>query len=159
MKTFNEFLNEQQEGSLYVSRNLLNQAEVHSWAMAQGFHTTIPDMHVTIVYSRTSVDWSITKPQTNILTVTYPDKRSVEQLGEAWVMKIYSPELIKRWQEFRSYGASWDHDGYNPHVTISYSKPEKMPIKPFPGILKFGPEIFKKLDLNWKQKIKAKEYR
>ena len=45
--------------TLYVSRKLLNAKAVIAWAKSQGFETTLPaaDMHVTIAFSQTPVDW------------------------------------------------------------------------------------------------------
>ncbi|MCZ3275982.1 hypothetical protein NYZ53_19970, partial [Acinetobacter baumannii] len=45
--------------TLYVRRDLLNAGELIAWARDAGFTTTLPadDMHVTIAYSRTPIDW------------------------------------------------------------------------------------------------------
>jgi hypothetical protein len=53
-------------------------------------------------------------------------------------------------------GGSHDWPEYAPHVTISYTAPEGVDIDaltPFNGVLRFGPEEFSALDLDWKSKI------
>src|SRR5271166_5141090 len=45
--------------TLYVHRDLKNTKQFLKWAKKQGFKTTVPreDLHVTLCYSKTPVDW------------------------------------------------------------------------------------------------------
>ena len=149
---------------LYVQRKLLNADELVRWAEGQGFKTTLEpsDMHVTILYSRTPVDpikmgttWS--DDQKGNLTVKPGGPRAVEKLGDSAVVLLFaSDDLAWRHRSMVEAGASHDYDEYQPHVTISHEVAEGLDIeaiKPFTGALRFGPELFEPLDLDWKQKI------
>lgn len=135
------------KGSLYVCRPLLNADAVSAHYRKQGLATTLEpeDMHVTIAYSRDAVTWP--QPRATKLVSKNISGRYVERLGDegAVVMCFPSEALTKRWQQLRDYGASWDHEQYKPHVTLSYRVPEGMDlssIKPYDGPLVFGPERF-----------------
>lgn len=149
---------------LYVQRKLLNAADLIKWAKAQGFESTLPadDMHVTVLYSRTPVDplkmgegWGNDEDGNLIIRAGGP--RAIERLGEnAVVLSFASWSLASRHDAMVSNGASHDWPEYTPHVTISYGVPEGVDldaIKSFIGELRFGPEEFSALDLDWKQKV------
>jgi hypothetical protein len=140
---------------LYVNRPLENQKELQKWAEDAGFETTSQDMHVTLCFTKNPVDWDKFTPEKDDITILHGD-RSLEQFGDAYVLTFESSKLKKQWKRFIDGGAIWKHENYQPHVTISYSKPttELNKIKPYQGELIFGPEIFKKLDENWKDKLK-----
>jgi lambda family phage portal protein len=144
---------------LYVKRTLTNPHDLIEWAKAQGFTSTLPaeDLHVTVVYSRAAIAPSAVLPAAQDLLVT-GGTRSVERLGDkgAVVLKFACPELSARWQEWRNAGASWDHESYQPHVTITYQADPGMDLSrvtPFAGELAFGPELAEALNLD-----KADEY-
>jgi hypothetical protein len=67
------------------------------------------------------------------------------------VLKFDSPELAARWQAARDAGASWDYDGYHPHVTITYDGGgvDLSGVQPFAGDLVFGPEVHAPLNESW----------
>ena len=138
--------------TLYVSRPLKNAAEFIKWAKAQGFKTTEPasEMHVTIAYSETEVDWGeIPGPVTEELVVG-GGNRSVTSLGddEAVVLKFTNEDLNSRDEEIKKAGASWNHPSYQPHVTITYEPGEVDvdDVEPYEGELVFGPERFKEVE-------------
>lgn len=147
--------------SLYVSRDLLNADEVIAWAKAQGFKQTLApdDMHVTIAFSREPVDWTEAGDSVDHLQVGN-GLISVQPLGDkGGIVALFdSPELHKRWQEFRDVGASWDWPEYKPHITLTYSgegaPPDLSKVEPYTGELKFGPEKYAEVDDNWTDKIK-----
>ena len=58
-RSSSQALNDAAPRTLYVSRRVLNAGAIIDWAKDQGFETTLPaeDLHVTIAYSRTPVDW------------------------------------------------------------------------------------------------------
>lgn len=149
---------------MYVQRKLINAADLIAWAKAQGFKSTLlaGDMHVTVLYSRQAVDpmklgesWS--GDEKGNLTIKPGGPRAVEKLGDsAAVLLFASSDLSWRHQSMVEAGGSHDFDEYQPHVTISYEIPEGIDldaIKPFTGELRFGPEMFEPLDLDWKSKV------
>lgn len=148
--------------SLYVQRKLLNTAEFIAWAKGQGFTTTTPadEIHCTITYSRTAVDWmkmgaTWEGGDKGEITVAPGGARIVEVLGDkgAVVLLFASSSLSWRHEEMKQAGASFDFPEYQPHVTITYAKPEGLAlatVEPFRGALRFGPEIFEELDTDFK---------
>lgn len=148
---------------LYVSRKLLNAREFIDWAKAQGFETTTPadELHVTVTYSRTPVDWmkmgQSWGSDDGKLTVPAGGARLVEPLGDkgAIVLLFNSSELSWRHRDMRENGASWDYEEYQPHVTITYDgKGVNLDqVEPFRGKLVFGPEIFAEIDESWAEKL------
>lgn len=149
---------------LYVHRKLLNGADLVAWAKANGFTATLApsDMHVTVLYSRTPVDpmamgegWSSDPDGGLVIKAGGP--RALERFGEgAVVLQFASWSLQSRHNDMVQAGASHDFPEYLPHVTISYEAPADLTldtIKPYAGELRFGPEVFEPLDLDWKSKI------
>lgn len=136
---------------LFLSRKLENAGDVIDWAKGQGFDTTLQpgDMHATIAYSKEPFDWPT--PAVDTVTVHGPEGRSLKQFGDATVLAFDSPTLKSRWQEMLNSGASWDHDGFTPHVTLTWQKNGVDPtaVEPYSGPLVFGPEVLKELDPNW----------
>jgi hypothetical protein len=137
-----------------VSRQLINSVEFIGWARSQGFDEMLDEseFHVTIAFSREKVDWDEIELKTDTMTIS-GGKRLVEPLGDdgAVVLKFNSDFLPKRWQEIRDVGASWDFEGYTPHVTIKYNDIDidLSQVEPFTGKLIFGPETMTELNLNW----------
>ena len=149
--------------TLYVSRPLKNADAVRDWATKAGFKTTLPasDMHATIAFSKTLVDWNAAPDGADFITQEAgAEGRTVEQLGPegAVVLRFESEALAHRWQEFKDIGASWDHDGFRPHVTIAYyaGDIDITKIEPYDGPLEFGEEVFKEVDIGWADKVKSK---
>jgi len=136
--------------SLYVSRPLLNPKAFIGWARSQGFTSVIiPEkLHATIVYSRREVPW-FELPQSPHETVRVPSggARFVHSLGDegAVVLRFRSPELEDRHRELVAAGAEHGHQGYKPHVTITYKTDglDISRVQAFDGELLFGPEIWR----------------
>jgi hypothetical protein len=141
--------------TLYVQRKLLNAADVIRWAKSQGFATTLPadELHVTITYSRTPIDWMQVRPDWSSdadgnLTVPAGGPRLMERFGDAVVLLFASGDLTWRHDAIREAGASFDFDQYQPHVTISYQVPADFglsKVQAYVGPLKFGPELFSEI--------------
>ncbi len=150
--------------TLYVSRKLLNADQFIRWAKGQGFDTTTPadDLHVTVCFSRTAVDWmkmgSDWGSEDGKLTVPPGGARLVEPLGDkgAVVLLFNSSQLSWRHEELERNGASHDFPEYQPHVTITYEKPADLDlskVEPFRGKLVFGPEIFAEVVEDWEKSL------
>lgn len=155
--------------TLYIKRRLLNADEFLRWAKAQGFKSTLvaAELHVTIAFSRSPVDWmelgEAWGNSDGTLTVRAGGPRVVEGIGKegAVALKFASSELAWRHMQIRECGASWDWPEYQPHVTITYNADGIDPAKvePFRGELRFGPEVFQEIDDNWRDRtdIRPKE--
>lgn len=160
-------MNDASPRSLYVSRKLLNASDLIEWAKEQGFVSTLAaeDMHVTITYSRTPVDWMAMGDNWSDngeggLTVAAGGARVVEPLGDrgAVVLLFSSSAISWRHEDMVRNGASHDFGQYQPHVTITYEKPDDLDlsnVEPFRGVLEFGPEIFEEIDPDWTPKVSA----
>jgi uncharacterized protein len=151
--------------TLYVSRKLLNASEFIEWAKGQGFETATPadELHVTICFSRTPVDWmkmgeAWGGDEQGKLTVKPGGARVVERLGDkgAVVLLFASSELSWRHEDMKRNGASFDLEAYQPHVTITFQAPadfDLSKVEPFRGELVFGPEIFTEVVEDWEQTV------
>lgn len=133
--------------TLYVRRDVINAAEIIAWAKGQGFKTTLPadDLHVTITYSRTPVDWmEMGSTWEDEVKIPRGGARLMEKFGEARVLLFNSNMLRWRHDEMVDKGASWDHPEYQPHITISYdpASPDLAGVEPYQGEIVLGPEIF-----------------
>nr|WP_289852489.1 anti-CBASS Acb1 family protein [Mesorhizobium liriopis] len=156
--------NDAEPRTLYVRRDVLNAAEIIAWAKAQGFESTLPasDLHVTIAYSREKLDWMKVEQDyrdfsgngTGKLTVSAGGPRLMEQFGKATVLLFSSSDLQWRHMAIREAGASWDHEEYQPHITISYEFDGSLgSIEPYRGKIELGPEIFEEVDEDWSSKL------
>jgi phage-related protein (TIGR01555 family) len=145
--------------TLYVRRDVLNADEIIAWAKSQGFKTTLPadDLHVTIAFSRMPVDWmAMGSTWDDEVKIPRGGARLMEKFGEARVLLFNSNMLKWRHEEMRREGASWDHDEYQPHITISYDpqSPDIASIEAYQGEIILGPEIFQEVKEDWKAGIK-----
>lgn len=160
---------------IYVMRPLLNGDEVIAWAKGQGFKTALAadDLHVTIAYSKTPINWQTMGDDWRCEPMPQKDfaggllsagcegftsdtkrkaisggGREMRKLGSAIVLCFDSVSLTQRWCDFRAAGASWDHPGYQPHITITYNGEgiDLADIDPYEGDLLFGEEDWSILD-------------
>jgi hypothetical protein len=158
---------------LYVRRDVENADEIAAWAKAQGFKTVMEGLHVTIAYSKEPVDWlkmgqpstwgapdddeagsgRLVIPAGGPRVLTSFDKPGLAVLGFA------SSELGWRNREMQDRGASWDHDGYTPHITISWDAGDVdlEAMKPYTGRIVLGPEIFEPINSGWRETIVEKK--
>ncbi|VVO93476.1 hypothetical protein PS732_02481 [Pseudomonas fluorescens] len=141
--------------SLYVSRKVINGAEIIAWAKSQGFESTVPaaDLHVTVAYSRNPVDWmkvgeSWSGDGKGQLKIAPGGARLIDKFGEGAVVLLFnSSELAWRHVTIVEAGASWDWPDYQPHITFTY-EPGSVDIdkvEPYRGAIELGPEIFEEL--------------
>ncbi|WP_370599565.1 anti-CBASS protein Acb1 family protein [Pseudomonas nitroreducens] len=170
LEEFGSEVSEDEEGSntklqdaaartLYVSRKVLNASAIIDWAKAQGFESTLPaeDLHVTVAYSKTPVDWMAVaqawtnKPNGN-LTSSAGGPRMVEQFGEGAIVLLFNnTELTWRHQDILDAGASWDWPDYQPHITFTYQtgSVDLDQVEPYRGVIELGPEIFEEITPSW----------
>lgn len=145
--------------SLYVSRKVLNAQEILNWAADQGFETTLEadDLHVTVMYSRTAIDWMKAGQdywnEDGTLIIPPGGPRVVSQFdGGAIVVEFSSASLAYRHMQLRRIGAESSYDEYSPHITIAYStEMDISKIEPYRGKIKLGPEIFAEVNEDWKK--------
>lgn len=144
--------------TLYVSRKVTNASAIIAWAKAQGFETTLEasDLHVTIAFSRTPVDWfAVGESWSPELKVSAGGPRQMAQFGEATVLLFTASELRWRHDEIERAGASWDHPEYQPHITISYGfKGDLSKVEPYQGPIVLGPELFAEVKEDWAEGLK-----
>lgn len=149
--------NDAEPRSLYVSRKVVNTGDILKWAKEQGFSEVedADDLHVTITYSRSPVDWmkmgeSWSNEKSGNIEIKPGGPRLVERLGNdgAVVLMFGSSYLSWRNLWMREEGASWDYEDYQPHVTISYNAGELdlSKVEPYTGKIVLGPEIFEEID-------------
>ena len=148
--------------TLYISRRVTNAADLIAWAKEQGFTQTLPaeELHVTIAYSRTPLDWmKLGEPWEGEVEVAAGGPRLMDRFGsagDATVLLFNKSTLTWRNEEVTRAGGSWDHNEYQPHITIAYGEaPGLASIVPYRGVIKLGPEIFAEVDENWKAKVLA----
>lgn len=145
--------------TLYVSRKVVNAADLIAWAKGQGFKSTLPadDLHVTIAYSRTPIDWmKVGESWAGELKVAAGGPRLMERFGEARVLLFKAAELDWRHENIKAAGASWDHPEYQSHITISYDpeSPDLDNIEPYQGEIILGPELFAEVKEDWSENLK-----
>ncbi|RIY00202.1 DUF1073 domain-containing protein [Aureimonas flava] len=150
--------NDAEPRPLYVHRKVLNGAAIRAWAKTQGFTSTLEasDLHVTIAFSRQPLDWmKVGESWEEEIKIAAGGPRVMEQFGEATVLLIPSRSLQWRHEEIKAAGASWDHEEYQPHITISYggAPADLSAVEPYQGEIVLGPEVFEPLDLDWKAKV------
>lgn len=147
--------------TLYINRPLLNADDLIAWAKDQGFGKTMPaaNMHITQIYSKTPVDWGEMGDSFDALQFE-GGAREVEPLGDngAVVLKFEAGELSQRWSDLIDRGAVSDYPSFTPHVTITWdgSGVDLSKVKPYTGLLKFGPERFEKINEDWQAELVEK---
>lgn len=136
--------------TLYVRRDVVNRAEIARWAKSQGVDGLLDDLHVTIAYSRTPVDWMVVgESWEDQIEIRRGGPRIVERLGadgEYLALVFASSSLTWRHREIIERGATWDWPDYQPHVSISVtSSANPISIEPYTGRIVLGPEIFEEV--------------
>lgn len=138
--------------TLYVSRPVLNRADLQAWATEQGLGELQPDLHVTIAYSRTPVDWFSLGNASEFgnadgkLIVPEGGPRAVEPLGDKTAVLLFSSwELSWRHGSIREKGASWDFPEYQPHISLKSGPADLDRVKPYTGKIVLGAERFSEI--------------
>lgn len=130
---------------LYVRRDVLNKKELTDWFKNQGLETVLEDLHITVLYSKTPVDWfKMGDTWQEEVEIPAGGPRAMEKFGDALVLLVASSHLSWRHEEMVRLGASHDYPDYQPHVTISYKSGDKQ-VEPYRGKILLGPEIFEEI--------------
>jgi phage-related protein (TIGR01555 family) len=139
--------------TLYVSRKVENRADLQRWATEQGLGELQPDLHVTIAYSRTPVDWMKVEDawideDDGGLLIKPGGPRVVEPLGDRTAVLMFSSShLAYRHERIRrDAGASWDWPDYQPHISLTGDPVDLSSVEPYRGKIELGPEIFEEID-------------
>jgi hypothetical protein len=154
--------------TLYVYRPVKNWEDIAKWAKANGFKGTVgTDMHVTLAYSTTALDWmkigedwgGNTDKEGN-LTIKPGGVRLVEKLGNALALLFTSSDLTWRWRQMQDAGADWKWPDFQPHITLTYdaagsglNEQDLLAMKAFQGPIQLGPEVFEQVKANWKEGV------
>jgi phage-related protein (TIGR01555 family) len=136
--------------TLYVRRDVINRTDIVKWAEGQGFSDIVPDLHVTIAYSKTPVDWfEMGESWSPRLEIGPGGPRQMEAFGDDGkykVLLITASELMWRHRAMVEAGATWDWPDYQPHISIQVGGDVDLSkVEPYRGKIVLGPEIFEEL--------------
>jgi len=136
----------------YVSRKVQNVAALKAWAKSQGLPDLQDDLHVTIAYSTTPVDWIKMGDEgwngdaKGNITVKPGGPRVVEPLGDRGAVLMFAESsLTWRNMSMRENGASWDFPDYQPHISLTGETVDLAGVEPYRGEIVLGPEIFEEI--------------
>ena len=142
--------------TLYVSRRVLNPADISAWARSLGIEPVTPDdeMHVTVTYSRSKIDWNVIgAPSHEYIEVMAGGARALEllgQSGEYLALAFSSPLLEQRHTQILNAGGTWDWAEYQPHITIQTGFAGELPVgEVYQGRILLGPEVFEEINEEW----------
>lgn len=145
---------------LYVRRDVVNADAIRAHFLREGLRTAVParDMHVTIAYCETPVDWMrVGEAFCDRLEIPAGGPRIFEPLGPkgAVVLHFASSELSWRHEQIKEAGASYKWPTYQPHITITYDLGgiDADSVEPFRGEIILGPEIFEEPDDGYSDRV------
>ena len=133
---------------LYVSRVVLNAADIVAWAKGLGLTDLLDPrhLHVTVLYSKTAVAINLIQPRENHLKVEMRGAVPF-RISSSLALPIKDTRLISEHTRFLNAGASHDYaDGiYRPHVSLKYNPTEDEVARAvensgFSGAVELGPE-------------------
>lgn len=103
----------------YVAYTVLNHDQVRNFYSKQGIEID-PELklHVTLAFSRK--EFTPTLERTKILPINPMFYTEHKRLGDSLVLTFRNRYLDTKFEEFLKLGATWDHENYDPHVTIIY---------------------------------------
>jgi uncharacterized protein len=147
--------------TLYIRRDVLNAEDIREWAMGQGFLTVQDGLHVTVMHTRTPMDWIKVGEDfwgdNGKMTIAEGGPRLMERFGDAVVLQFASSRLTWRHEDIKRMGAETDWPDYQPHITITWAMPEGMDlskVEPYRGRIELGPEVFEEVNDDWKAKVR-----
>lgn len=145
--------------SLYVSRRVLNAEDILAHYAAQGIEGLEPaaELHVTVIYSETALDWMLISPdwsssERGQLSLPPGGPRQTDlfgPLGDVLVLLFVDDHLKWRHDHMLDKGAVSKWPEYQPHITIAKGRLPDLDtdaITPWRGPIILGPEIFEEID-------------
>lgn len=142
--------------SLYVHRQVLNAEEILAHYRAQGLEDLEPadELHITIIYSTTELDWMLISPDWSSDPYQIPagGPRQMDLYGpldDYLVLLLNDDHLEWRHEHMIRKGAVSKWPDFQPHITIAHPVPSDMDtdaIEPWKGPVVLGPEIFEEID-------------
>jgi len=157
--------------TLYIRRDVLNANEILEYFKRQATYSrsakdmttlTPEDLHVTVMYSRTPVEWANVTPRNDTLVIDGGELRTMGLLGDKNALVMFLgdvPALQMRNQQLQDEnGAVWDYEGYHPHITISYNTQNIEPYMfyAWQGKVVLGPEKLEPVKESWSEEIVEK---
>lgn len=148
--------------TLYIRRDVLNAEDIRAWAKGQGFDTVQDGLHVTIIHTRTPLDWirvgqagEWSSEDDGELTIAPGGPRLMERFGDAVVLQFASSRLTWRHEDIKRLGAQTDYPEYQPHITISWDAADVdlTQIEPYKGKIVLGPEQFEEINEDWRATV------
>lgn len=134
--------------TLYVHRKVLNADAIIQHYRDQGAEglEDASELHVTIAYSTTPVDWMKMPPPygAEIKLPAGGPRLHDDFNGGANVLLIRSYELEWRHEELKEAGATWGWDEYQPHITLAYGSSLEG-VEPWQRTIVLGPELWEEV--------------
>lgn len=138
--------------SLYVRRDVVNVAEIAAWAKSQGLPELQPALHVTIIYSRSPIDWmkidaeDWNQEKNGQIEIAPGGVRIVEPLGDRTAVLLFtSSRLSWRHEQIVRAGAEHSFPDYQPHISLTGEPVDLSGVEPYRGRIVLGPEIFEEV--------------
>lgn len=141
--------------SLYVRRDVLNGKSIRKHYEDQGVTVTVENLHITVIWSRTALDWfKVGEVWEEGVTINGGARDHAyfgpPGLENSLVLMVSSRSLEWRHTVFKMHGAESDFEEYQPHVTLQYSRIDGTALEqidldeltPYSGKIELGPEIF-----------------
>jgi len=149
--------------TLYLRRDVLNADQIIKWFQDQGVPEVYAaeSMHVTIVYSKTAVDWmKMGEPWDARFELPEGGPRVLEKFGDGGdvlVQLFASNELLWRHEFAKGIGATSDYPDYQPHISISLQAGavDLINLKPWQGPIILGPEVYEEIIEDWRAEVKT----
>jgi len=138
--------------TLYVSRKVVNIAEIKAWAKSQGLPDLQDDLHVTLIYSRTPLDWMKVESEdwnqekNGQIEIAPGGVRIVEPLGNRTAVLLFtSSRLSWRHEQIVRAGAEHGFPDYQPHISLTGEPVDLSNVEPYRGKIVLGPEVFEEI--------------
>ncbi|QEH79930.1 DUF1073 domain-containing protein [Sphingomonas sp. C8-2] len=138
--------------SLYARRDVVNVAEIAAWAKSQGLPELQPGLHVTIIYSRSPIDWmkidaeDWNQEKNGHIEIAPGGVRIVEPLGDRTAVLLFtSSRLSWRHEQIVRAGAEHGFPDYQPHISLTGEPVDLSGVEPYRGRIVLGPEIFEEV--------------
>lgn len=144
--------------SLYVRRDVINPIAIRKHYEAQGLEVTVKSLHVTVIYSRTPVDWFAIGEAWDDEIKLRGGARDHAFFGppgleNSLVLMIKCRQLDWRHEQFKEIGAESSYATYQAHISLQYKKDGDILLEkgdltkyePYTGMIELGPEIFEEV--------------